>query len=70
MPTPDQIAAFSLAIGAALFAFAKVAIPLGLAGSLIEVAGKHFALPRVERLGHALKSFFADVPATLLGSKK
>jgi hypothetical protein len=63
----DHAQAIALAVGAFVFGFAKVAVPPGLAGSMIELAGARFGMPRVQRFGHACKSFFADVPGLVTG---
>lgn len=56
-------------VGAATLAFAKVAVPAGLAGSLIELFGKVFHLPRVEAFGQKVEDFFANVPSLIAGRK-
>ncbi len=65
MPSPDQIVAYAAAFGAALFALAKVAVPVGLVGSAVELFGKRFGLPRVEAFGDKVEKFCFDLPGLL-----
>ncbi len=62
MPSPDQIVQYTAAFGAALFALAKVAVPLGLLGSAVELFGKRFGLPKVEAFGDRVEKFCFDLP--------
>ena len=68
MPTPDQIVVFAASAGALLFAAAKVMVPIGLAGTALELVGKRFGLPRLEAFGDTLEKLAFDL-GDLFGSK-
>jgi hypothetical protein len=61
MPTPDQILVYATSAGALLFAAAKVMVPIGLAGTALELVGKHFGLPKVEAFGDKLEKLAFDL---------
>jgi hypothetical protein len=62
MPTIEQV---TLYLTAGITALVTISVPLGLLGSLVELFGARFGLPKVEMIGDKIEKFFFDLPGLL-----